>query len=233
MKRESYSFLLLGLLLGLAVAFLPGCSNKVRVSAAQNGKIVLNPDFGDQIIWRGLQVHFLVSPCKETETWISQCTVNIKAPAGQMGQYDYVCRNGGCLDPEVDVGSSTGFPQPRGRAAALRNLASDFPIALPCNGTIQPSPADVPDDIYNQPVVAGDIVAWKSNGIGSQFLTDWIVAFNGGNATVCNESDIHDADGFRTCTIKTGLASQAYKYQVTSSQCGAGAGTVTVSAPQH
>jgi len=107
MKRTGYYSLSPSLLLGLAVLFLSACGNEVNVSLAQNGKVVLNPNYGDLIRWApGLQVHFFVPLCTETDQWISECHVNVKAQ-GQFGQYNYICKGGVCIDPEVDVGRST------------------------------------------------------------------------------------------------------------------------------
>jgi hypothetical protein len=235
MKLASYHSLLLCLLLGLTVLFLSACENKVNVTVAQNGKIVLNPNYGDHILWsqgaNGLQVHFLVpSLCQETDVWIKECHVNVKVQSGQFGQYNYICRGGACRDPEVDVGASTGMP--KGMKAAARDSDPDFQVALPCDsgtGTIQPAPSDVPGDLYDpNSVTPGKVVQWLSNGIGTVLLSDWTVTFEGGNAKVCNESDIHNADRYRSCTLKQGLAAGTYRYTAKSGQCKDGQGTVTL-----
>lgn len=229
MKRNTNRYsLLLAVPLGIAVLFLSACENDLNVSLAQNGKIVLNPNYKDHIKWAGgLQVHFLVSPCTDKSPWISDCEVNIE-PNGQRGQYNYICKGGACSDPEVDVGPSTR-PRTGAKNAAVSDPQPDFQVALPCeSGTIQPSPAALPGDFYG-PVTAGKVVQWLSNGIGSQFLNDWIVTFDAGNATVCTQPDIHDASGYRSCTIKPVTTATTYSYTVTTAQqCKSAGGTVTV-----
>jgi hypothetical protein len=230
MKSTSSCSLLLSLLLGSTVMFLSGCKNEVNVTLAENGKIVLYPKHGDRIAWaqgtNGVQVHFLVNPCEETDTWIQACTVKVNLPAGESGQYNYICKNAMCKDPEVDVGSSVGTRRyPPIVTARAPDPEGTVEVALPCDGgTIKPSPADVPGDLYG-PITPGQVVQWISNG--SPVLPDWTITFDGGNTSVCVESDIHNANGFRNCTIKPGLAPRKYTYQASSGHCGTGTGSVT------
>jgi hypothetical protein len=237
MKPARSYQLLWSLFLGIAILVLSGCEgNDVHVSLAQNGKIVLNPIYSDKIRWApGVQVHFLIPGlCQERDTWITTCTVRIKVQPGDFGQFNYICKGGICKDPEVDVGSSTAQPDTYAkmtRAAWAAALNPDVQVALPCDlgsGTITPTPADVPGDLYG-PITSGTVVQWVSNGNGSVLLKDWTVTFDAGNATVCNEADIHNAGGYRSCTIKDGLAAGPYKYTAASPQCKSGSGSVTVS----
>lgn len=226
MKSANYSSLLLIHSLALAVFTLSGCGNDINVSLAQNQKIVLYPNFGDHIVWHGAQVHFLVPLCKETDVWVNECHVNVKVPQGQFGQYNYICKGGTCIDPEVDVGSAVGTEHPY-TGVRSKEPNPDAQVGLPCDGgTIKPSPTDVPDDLYG-PITQGKIVQWLSQGVGP--LPDWTITFDAGNAVVCNETDIHNADGYKHCTIKAGLASGQYKYTAASTKCTSGQGTVTVS----
>jgi len=228
LKRASNYSLSLYLLLGLSVLFLSACGNEVNVSLAQNGKIVLHPRYGDLIRWEpGLQVHFLLPFCKETDVWINECHVNVNSTE-QFGQYNYICKGSVCSDPEVDVGKSTRT-RPAGVATMRQFTPANFQVILPCqNGTITPVPSDVPGDLYDQPVTPGKVVQWLSNGSGAVLLSDWTVTFDAGNTNVCNESDIHNADGFQICTIKTGLPAGVYRYTSTSNHCQPGYGTVTL-----
>ena len=133
----------------LAMVSLSGCSNEINVSVAQSKKVVLNPNYGDVIKWKGVNVHFLAPFCKENSIWTQQCTVNVKASATQFGQYNYICQTGGCSDPEVDVGSSNGNPLQNRSMAALSTAPIDAlpdQVGLSCNsGVVTADPSDVPD----------------------------------------------------------------------------------------
>jgi len=229
MKGMNYRWLFLTLPLGLAILSLSGCEDPINVSVAQNHKVVLNPNFGDVIVWshgNGPQVHFLVPLCKEKDKWITECHVNVKVAQGQFGQFNYICKGAACTDPEVDVGSAIGVGNPLAGGRS-KEPEPNVTVGLPCEtGTINPSPADVPGDLYG-PISTGQVVQWLSQGVGP--LPDWTITFDAGNAVVCNEPDIHDEDGYKHCTIKTGLPAGAYKYTAASSKCSKGQGTVTVS----
>lgn len=232
MKLVRIYWLLLSLLFGLTLILLSACGNTVRVTRSQDGKIVLYPKYGDDIVWdtpgKSIQVRFFLPFCKEGGDWLTECHVNVKPDAGQFGRYDYICKNGLCQDPEVDVGTSNGpvvVPHP----IRSKGPEADFRVVLPCtNNTIQVIPSDVPDNFYTMTPKPGNTVEWLSNGLGSQYLNDWTVTFDDGNATVCEQADIHDEDGYRTCKIKQGLPPKAYRYAAASSKCQSGSGTITV-----
>jgi hypothetical protein len=214
-------------LIVLAMLFLSGCgSNEINVSVAQNKKVVLNPGYGDVIKWKGVNVHFLVPFCKETDLWTPQCTVNVQVSANQFGQYNYICQSGGCSDPEVDVGSGNG--NPLNKLSTTPTDAQTDQVGLACSsGVVTAGPSDVPDSLYS-PVAPGTIVQWIGNGL--PVLTDWTVKFDDGNSTVCGVDTIQ-AGGNDKCTIQQELtAGKAYKYSATStSMCAtAGSGTVTI-----
>jgi hypothetical protein len=238
MKLAGYLRFSLFFVVALTVLFLSSCDNTVNVSVADNGKVVLHPNYQDRIIWQNVKVHFLIPAfCVEQDKWLSTCTVNVKVVKPDFGQYNYVCESGKCADPEVDVGASNGqLDKDRLAKEMLSTLATvsgDYTVGLPCMGTtIMPSPAALPDEFQSAPVIPGKVVLWQSQGNGGEFLKDWKITFDDGNATVCTTASIDNKPGNQVCTIKA-PSKYPYKatYKATSTTCQTGSGSVTISAP--
>jgi hypothetical protein len=222
MKSVARCIGLVSLLLLAVLLSACGKNNEINLIVSQ-GKVVLNPKPGDHLIWAGgLKVEFLgLTPCTETVP-SNECHVKPDLDTTQYVKYYYVCNESACSDPEVDVGSGGPLSHPTAKAASLTDT-----VTLLCNNNqVQVTPPVLPGGLQSGNIPPKSVVQWFSIGGGSAFIKDWVITFDGGNTSVCNESAIQYG-GNTSCTIKSDLAANTYKYAVTSMTCsGAGSGTV-------
>jgi hypothetical protein len=218
-------------LIVLTMAFLSGCDKPINLTLGQNNKIALYPTAGQHLVWlNGIQVQFLgISPCTEggdsdSGNWISECHVKDNSTANKAIQFFYICKDYGCSDPEVDVGSGVGGGfNPKSKTPASKVTDS---VGVYCkSAAVALAPADLPSPAENAPLKPGVVVNWISVG----GITDWTVAFD--TAGVCEESSIQSG-GNTMCTIKQGLTPNKYTYQASSTSCATKAtGSLTTVAP--
>jgi hypothetical protein len=216
-------------LIVLAMAFLSGCDKPINLALGQNNKIALYPSPGQHLVWlNGIQVQFLgISPCTEggdsdTGNWISECHVKDNSTADKAMQFFYICKDYGCSDPEVDVGSGIGGFNPKSKSYTSKVMDA---VGIYCkSGAVTLAPPDLPNAAQNAPLKPGVVVNWISVG----GMPSWTVAFD--TAGVCDEGSIQSG-GNTMCTIKQGLTPNKYTYHVSSS-CGTNAaGSLTTVAP--
>lgn len=213
----------------LSMVFLSGCDNPINLALGQNNKIALSPTPGQHLVWKnGITVQFLgLSPCTEqgdsqTGNWISECHVKDNATANTQMQFFYICKDYGCSDPEVDVGSGVGVLHD-GKSKTSKVMDA---VGVYCNsGTVTLAPPDLPNNAQNAPLKPGVVVNWISVG----GLADWTVIFD--TAGVCEEGSIQSS-GNTMCTVKQGLTPGKYTYKASSTSCATQAsGSLTTVAP--
>jgi hypothetical protein len=213
--------------IALAMIFLSGCDKPINLALGQNNKIALYPTPGQHLVWlNGIQVHFLgVSPCTETGPWLTECHVKSNPNPGTEMQFFYICKDYGCTDPEVDVGSGNG-PVENAKAKSGKVKVTDS-VGVSCNaGTVTLDPPDLPDTYQTAPLKPGAVVNWTN--VGGKI--DWSVAFDASG--VCEENSIR-SDGNTMCTIKQGLTPNTkYTYKASSNGCATAAtGSLTTPVP--
>jgi hypothetical protein len=214
-------------LIVLATAFLSACDKPINLSLGQNNKIALYPTPGQHLVWmNGIQVQFLgLSPCVETGDWLTECHVKSNPSPASAMQFFYICKDYGCSDPEVDVGSGNGGLQNMKSASSSRVMDS---VAVYCNASaVTLSPADLPSTSQSAPLKPGVVINWVSVG----GIPDWSVVFDASG--VCEEPSIK-AGGNTMCTLKQALPASKYTYKASSSACAtpaAGSLTTVASAP--
>jgi hypothetical protein len=221
------------------VVFLSACVKPINLALGQNNKIALYPAPRQHLVWlNGIQVQFLgLSPCREkgdseTGNWISECHVKNNLTAKEPMQFFYICKDYGCSDPEVDVGSGIGvLYNTKPKASDLYNTKSGTSKAMDEVGVYCPSatvklaPPDLPSASQNAPLKPGVVVNWNSVG----GLSDWTVTFDA--TGVCEEGSIQ-SKGNTMCTIKQGLTPGKYTYKASSTSCATqAAGSLTTVAP--
>jgi len=224
MLSASVCRLLVCFLIVLAMIFLSGCDKPINLALGQNNKIALYPTPGQHLVWlNGIQVQFLgLSPCTETAEWLTECHVKDNPTANTAMQFFYICKDYGCSDPEVDVGSGVGV---------LHNVKSKTgkvmdAVGVYCtSGTLTLAPPDLPSTSQNAPLKPGVVVNWISVG----GISDWTVTLD--TAGVCEEGSIQSS-GNTMCTIKQGLTPGKYTYKASSTSCTTpAAGSLTTVAP--
>lgn len=210
--------------IALAMIFLPACDKPINLALGQGNKIALYPTPGQHLVWlNGIQVRFLgLSPCTETGDWITQCHVKTNPnPAIEMKFY-YICKDYGCSDPEVDVGSGNGGVD---NAKSKSRNVTDL-VTVQCKaGAVTLDPPDLPDVFQNAPLKPGVVVNWVSVGD----IPNWSVAFDA--AGVCDEASIQSGGNNTMCTIKQGLPPSKYTYKASSTACTTANGSLTTVAP--
>jgi hypothetical protein len=197
----------------LAMVFLSGCDKPINLALGQNHKIALYPMPGQHLVWmNGIQVQFLgPSPCTEpTGAWLTECHVKSNPNPGTEMHFFYICKDYGCNDPEVDVGSGNGgVDHTKSKSSKVMDT-----VGVSCNaGAVTLFPPDLPDTSQNAPLKPGVVVNWVSVGD----ISNWSVAFDA--AGVCEESSIQ-SNGNTMCTIKQGLTPNTkYTYKSSSTSC--------------
>jgi len=224
MLSASRCRLLVCFLIVLAMVFLSGCDKPINLALGQNNKIALYPTPGQHLVWlNGIQVQFLgLSPCTETGDWLTECHVKSNPTADTAMQFFYICKDYGCSDPEVDVGSGIGSGVHNAKSKTSKVMDA---VGVYCNaGAVTLSPADLPSASQNASIKPGAVVNWISVG----GIADWSVAFDPG---VCEEDSILSG-GNTMCTIKQGLTPSKYPYKASSKSCATpAAGSLTTVAP--
>lgn len=230
MPSSSRCRVLVRFLIALGMLFLSGCDKPVNLVLGQNHKIALNPTPGQHLVWgNGIKVQFLgVTPCSNppgADGWLSDCVVKSDLNPGTLMQFFYICKDYGCSDPEVDVGSGIGVDQNNQKSKTNRVTDS---VGVYCTGTtVTLAPPDLPSTSQPAPLVPGIVVNWVSVG----GLTDWKVVFE--TPSPCDEASIQ-SDGNTMCTIKKELAPKKYTYAASSTTCATpapGSLTTAVSVP--